>query len=78
MIDEFYHRLDRASFQKGGHFFEPDGIIEFINYTYPLFKGMCYYDHESKRLLSRNNRCVDFYFDRIHQVLHIRYKEEIT
>jgi len=51
---------------------KPQHLIEFIDCNYPQYKGLCVYDAENKCLQSKEPEKVDFYFDALHGVVHIR------
>jgi len=50
---------------------KPKDVIRFIDNKYPKLKGVCFYDSK-KRCLCSVSESVDFYFDPIHNVLHVK------
>jgi hypothetical protein len=57
--------------------YKPDEIIEFIDKTYPQFKGLCIYNAENK-CLSSKEELTQFYFDPFHLVLEVAVYEKIN
>ncbi len=55
----------------------PSEVIEFIDNTYPEFKGLCYYNKEKKCLESKDKEKVVFIFNGMWGVLEVYVNPEI-